>query len=145
MFAPNGFLPSTVVHARMYDEEGRLKAVRPGPGPHTDGDGGIAEANSLYATDAEFFGEIAPFLKRNRLADAQRRNYIIQPGGACIYFKEDPQLADPYDHNRVQYTDMPSERESFGHNSMDGTKLGEPNGRAFTVGAPGALPRGSGR
>ena len=145
MFAPNGFTPSTVVHARMYDEEGRLKTMRPGPGPHTDGDSGISEANSLYATESEMFGTVTPFLKKNRIADAKRRNYVIQPGGACIYFKEEQMLADPYDHGRVQFTDMPSERESFGHNSMDGSKLSGSTGRPLSVGAPGALPGGSAR
>lgn len=140
MFVPNAFVPSTAVHAMLYDEEGRLKSYRVGPGPHTSSsdDPGIAEANSLFATDAELFGTITPFLKKSRLADAQRRNYVIQPGGACLYFENDPKLADPYAHGRVQFT-APSERESFGHNSLDGSKFGEPNGRALTVGAGGNI------
>ena len=53
MFVPNGFIPSNANRTREYDEEGRLRETRIGPGPHTDGDGGIAESNSLFATDAE--------------------------------------------------------------------------------------------
>jgi len=129
MFIPNGFLPSSANRRREYDEEGRLRETRIGPGPHTDGDGGIAESNSLFATDAEMFGAISPFLKRNRIRDVRRRNYTIQPGGACIYFEGERSLPDPY--ARV---DMPSEQESFGHNTQPGGWSQSPDqGRAFTV------------
>ena len=110
-----------------------MRETRIGPGPHTDGDSGIAEANSLYATDAEMFGSITPFLKKNRIKDARRRNYVIQAGGACIYFEG----SDPYgEKSRV---DFPSEKESFGHNSMDGNKLAQGSGRSFSMGRRGDL------
>ena len=144
MFIPNGFTPSTVNHATMYDEEGRLKSFR--INSRNDDDAGIAEANSLYATNAEMFGTITPFLRVNRIADAQRRNYVVQPGGACIYWQEDPRLEDPYLHGRVQFTG-PSERESFGHDSQPGgPKSGsDQRGRAFTVGEAGRFSQGPGR
>lgn len=120
-----------------------MQKVRVNSKTASSDNGGIAEANSLYATDAELFGTISPFLKRNKLADAKRRNYIIQPGGACIYFENDPQLADPYDHNRVQFT-APSERETFGHNTQPDGSVDHRNGRAFTIGnQPGAQNQGS--
>ena len=135
MWIPNGFPPSSA-RTRMYDQEGRLKEFRVDSRGASSDDGSIAEANSLYATDAELFGQVAPFLKRAKIRDANRRNYIVQPGGAVIYFddSEPQQLQDPFGNGRVQFT-APSEQETFGHNSMDGTKLAEPNGRAFTVGS----------
>lgn len=143
MHAPNGFVPSNVIHQTMYDEEGRLKTFR--INSRSDDDSGISEANSLYATDAELFGTVAPFLKKAKIKDAGRRNYIVQPGGACIYFSDDKPLSDPYGNGRVQFTG-PSEKESFGHNSYDGTKFGADNrGRAFTVGQAGRISTGPGR
>lgn len=130
MFAPNGFVPSSHVRKFLYDEEGRLLTHRPAS---QDDNPALAEANSLYATDAEVFGVMPPFLAAAKRRDSKRRNYIVQPGGACIYFEDDRRLADPWDHNRVQYT-APDERESFGHNSMDGTKMSDPRGRALQVG-----------
>lgn len=118
MFVPNGFVPSSAARQTYYDEEGRLRVVN----ISRDSVGGIGESNSLFATDSEMFGAIAPFIKRNKSKDAPRRNYVIQPGGACIYFDPEKLLADPYDHGRVQFTG-PSSRESFGHNSMDGSKM----------------------
>ena len=132
MFVPNPFLPSNAVHMIQYDEEGRLRKVRVNsPGASSD-DGGIAEANSLYATDAELFGSITPFMKRNKLNDSKRRNYIIQPGGACIYFQEDKPLKDPYGGGRVQFT-APSERETFGHNSQSAGHEEGIHGRPFSM------------
>jgi|ERR1700690_372239 len=138
MFVPSPFQPSNATHRFVYDEEGRMRSFRVGPdGAHTQ-EGGVGESNSLFATDAEYFGTITPFLKVNRIKDARRRNYIIQPGGACIYFDGEKVLKDPYNNGKVQYT-APSDQESFGHNSMDGNKLaqGVDGGRAFTVGRPG--------
>ena len=135
MIPPSGFIPSNANRARFYDEEGRLKEFRPGTQGGESDEGAIAEANSLFATDAELFGSISPFLKVNKIRDAKRRNYIIQPGGACIYFEADKELKDPYGGGRVQFTG-PSDKESFGPTSLDGTKMAEPNGRAFTLGNP---------
>jgi len=137
MQIPNGFVPSTAQRQVQYDEEGRMREFRIGPfGGSRGGDGGIADANSLYATDAERFGTIAPFLKRNRIRDAQRRNYIIQAGGAAIYFETEPQLADAWDNGRVQFT-APSDQETFGHNAQsDGYSRGT-GGRSFQVGGRG--------
>lgn len=129
MFIPGKFVPSHVNHQTHYDEEGRLRTFRIGMGE----DGGVGEANSLYATQAEYFGSRAPFIKNNQIRDAKRRNYIIQPGGACIYFETERELEDPYGGGRVQYT-APSDKESFGHNSMDGSKMPNP-GVQFTVGS----------
>jgi hypothetical protein len=135
MYIPNAFTPSTVIHQQMYDEEGRLKSFRIAPSRGAQGEGGISEANSLYSTDAELFGSVAPFLKRNRIVDARRRNYVIQPGGACIYFERPEELSDPYAHGRVQFT-APGDQESFGHNTQPGGFGGQPNqGRSFQVGA----------
>lgn len=143
MFIPGRFLPSSAVRNRQYDEEGRLREVRPGPGPHTDGDSGIAESNSLFATEAEMFGAITPVLKRNRIRDAKRRNYIIQPGGACIYFEAEKELKDPYGGGRVQYTvDMPEAKESFGHGSQPGGPSQGGQGRRFTLGRSGGRDEG---
>ena len=144
MYIANGFVPSSAIRRREYDEEGRLRETRIGPGPHTDGESGIAESNSLFATDAEFFGSITPFLKKNRIRDAKRRNYIIQPGGACIYFENQAQLEDPYGNGRVQYTDAPSAQESFGHNSQPGGPAQGPAGRRFELGG-GVPSRSSGK
>ncbi len=131
MFIPSGFLPSGANKIRSYDVEGRLHESRPGPGGN---DGGIAESNSLFSTEAEEFGSCAPFLKKNKIKDARRRNYIIQPGGACIYFESERRLEDPYDNGRVQFT-APSEQESFGHNS-------QPNARLLT---PGGISKAAGK
>lgn len=141
MWIPNAFAPSSSVHATFYDEEGRLKTFRPGTQGAESDDGSLAEANSLFATDAEYFGQVAPFLRRNKIKDCRRRNYIIQPGGACIYFSEEEPLMDPYGNGRVQYT-APSDRETFGHNSMDGSKLADPNGNRLQVGNRGASTGG---
>jgi hypothetical protein len=116
----------------MYDEEGRLKSFRVNSKGASSDDDGIAESNSLYSTDAELFGTITPFLKKNRIRDAQRRNYVIQPGGACIYWKEDNKLADPYAHGRVQFT-APGERETFGHNTQPDGSVDHHQGRRFTI------------
>ena len=115
MYIPGRFVPSGLTKTIHYDEEGRMREFR----KDSKDEAGLGEANSLYATDAEMFGSRAPFLKVNNIRDARRRNYIIQAGGACIYWEVDPMLAEPYDHNRVQYT-APDSRDSFGHNSMDG-------------------------
>lgn len=129
MFIPSPFIASTVNRQTFYDEEGRMHSVHVGSA--ADGDGGIAEANSLYATDAEMFGTCAPFLKRAKIADAKRRNYIIQPGGACIYWEDPVQLKDLYNHGQVQFSTAPSERESFGHNSSPGPRPVAPNRPPF--------------
>lgn len=143
MFIPNGFTSSSAVRRREYDAEGRLRETRIGPGPHSDGESGIAEANSRYATDAEMFGTISPFLKRNKARDAQRRNYVIQPGGACIYFENEKELEDPYGGGRVQYTDAPTEKESFGHDSMPGGPTQGVQGRRFSLTNRGGGQAGS--
>jgi len=142
MFIPNGFVPSNANRQREYDAEGRLREVSYSSPTQ---DGGIAEASSLFATEAEQFGTISPFLKRNKAKDAQRRNYVIQPGGACIYFREDPELEDPYGGGRVQFT--PTAQESFGHDSQPGGPLQGPAGRPFALGAigDGGSPRKGGR
>lgn len=121
MFIPSAFVSSTANREFTYDAEGRMHPVHVGSAP--DGDGGIAEANSLYATQSEMFSSCAPFLRKNKLADAKRRNYVIQPGGAALYFKTEKKLADIYNHGRVQYSvDFPAENESFGHNSNPGPR-----------------------
>lgn len=114
MQIPNGFLPSKYQKQIGYDVEGRLREFN----ISRESTGGIGDANSLYATDAERFGTMAPFLKRNKAKDAPRRNYIIQPGGACIYFGDQPAPADPYDNGRVQYT-APDPKTSFGHDTAE--------------------------
>jgi hypothetical protein len=130
------------VHQTLYDEEGRVHSFRKNTKSASSDDGGIAEANSLYATDAELFGTCAPFLRANKLRDAKRRNYVIQPGGACIYFKDDAPLKDPYGGGRVQFT-APDERESFGHNTQPDSAIQHPS-ILFDVGGSG-LPRGQGK
>lgn len=132
MYPADSFLPSSTVRRQTYDEEGRLREVRIGPDGSHSQLGGVGEYNSMYSSTAEAFGEIAPFLKAARLRDAKRRNYIIQPGGACIYFESEPPMEDPWANGRVQFN-APSDQETFGHNSLDGSKMGNPNGRPFTV------------
>lgn len=139
MFIPNQFVSSTALRQREYDPEGRLREFRITGGRDSD-DGGIAAANSLYATDAEFFGSMAPFLRCNKARDARRRNYIIQPGGAAIVFNG-PAPAVPPSPLRAL---MPSEQESFGHNSYDGTKFGG-GGAVFNVSDAGPMGRGGAR
>ena len=139
MFIPNQFVPSTAMRLREYDSEGRLREFRITGGRDSD-DGGIAEANSLYATDAEFFGTMAPFLKRNKALDAPRRNYVIQPGGAALVFRGP---APSVVQSPVRQC-MPSGQESFGHNSYDGTKFGG-GGAVFNVSDAGPGGRNSAR
>jgi len=123
---PNGFMPSDVVRRTMYDQEGRLKSFnisRPE-------EGGVGDRNSLFATDAELFGTMAPFLRANKEKDAARRNYVIQPGGACIYFEEEvPPSVLP------SRTEFPTPKTSFGHDSLDATAMVQ-GGVTFTTGIP---------
>jgi hypothetical protein len=125
-FVPNGFLSSEIARRVTYDEEGRLRDINISRGSV----GGIADANSLFATEAEKLGSIAPFLRMNRREDVRRRNYIIQAGGACVYFDPESPEAPPLHKIRPE---VPDPRTSFGHDSMDGTKMarGTPS---FTVG-----------
>lgn len=113
-----GFLPSSQSKQFFFDVDGRVLQSHVSRGD----DPALGEANSIYATDAEKFGTIAPFLKVNRTRDAKRRNYVIQPGGACLYFDTQRLPPDPYDHNRVQYT-APSSQSVFGHDSLDATRV----------------------
>lgn len=126
MWIPNGFVPSSINRTREYDEEGRLREVRHDSKGASSSDGAIAESNSLFATDAELFGTITPFMRVNKLRDADRRNYIIQPGGACIYFDPERPPPDPWDNGRVQFT-APSDRETFGHNTQPSASIEHPN------------------
>ena len=116
MRIPNNFLPSKFQKQIGYDEEGRLIEFNLSR-QHT---GGIGNANSMYATHAEQFDVMTPFLKANKAKDAPRRNYIIQPGGAAIYFgpRRAEAFPDPYGGGRVQYT-VPDERTFFGHNTAE--------------------------
>lgn len=139
MFIPNRFASSSALQRREYDEEGRLRAYRISGG--RDSDAGIAGANSRYPTESEYFDAITPFLKRNRLLDSRRRNYVIQPGGASIIFDRDKM--DPYLASMPLTHQMPSEQETFGHNSMDGTKLSGSGGGVFNVSDSGPAGRTS--
>lgn len=125
MMIPNGFMPSDVVRRTYYDPEGRLKSFnisRPE-------EGGIGDTNSLFSTDAERFGSLPPFLKANKEKDASRRNYIIQPGGAAIYFEE-----DRIEGALPRKTEFPAPKTSFGHDSLDATAMVQ-GGVTFTTGA----------
>lgn len=133
MYVPNGFIPSNASRRREYDEEGRLREVSISSPSQ---DGGIAESNSAYATEAEQFGTIAPFLARNKAKDARRRNYVIQPGGACLYFETPPEYPDYWQNGRVMF-DAPTQKESFGHNSQPGGPTQGPSGRSFSLGREG--------
>lgn len=129
MMVPNGFMPSETARKTYYDSEGRLLEVN-----ISRGDAGrLGESNSLFQTDAEKFSTMSPFLLRNRRKDARRRNYIIQPGGAAIYFDQTGPLPEAPSH-----AEYPPASESFGHNSLDGTKMANA-GVQFTVGIP--VPR----
>lgn len=125
MYIPDRFMPSNLVRQIHYDEEGRLRTFREA-GTRNE-EGGIGEANSLYATDAEHYDRCAPHLRAAKIKDAKRRNYIIQPGGACIYFQQERMPPDPYENGRVQYT-APTSQESRGHNTMDAVIGGPRNG-----------------
>ena len=123
MYIPNAWPPSIAVTRREYDLEGRLMETRPGPGPHSDG---IGVANSIYATEAEEFDSITPFLKKNRREDIKRKGYFIQPGGACMELKKPEDPGPKFEG--------PSYQDSFGHNSQPGGPTQGPNGRPFVVG-----------
>lgn len=123
---PNGFMPSDVVRRTYYDPEGRLKSFN----ISRQEEGGIGDTNSLFSTEAERFGSLPPFLKANKQKDAKRRNYIIQPGGACIYFEDEegaPQAVLP------RRTEFPAPKTSFGHDSLDATSM-VMGGVTFTTG-----------
>lgn len=113
---PNQWLPSKKQHLYSYDEEGRLLEYN----VSRQSTGGLGDTNSLYATDAERFSSKAPFIARAMEKDAGRRNYVVQPGGATIYFDGPAHLSAA---EKVKYT-MPDPRESFGHDSLDGTVPG---------------------
>jgi len=127
MRVPNGFKSSQAARQIQYDEEGRMRDVN----VSRQSTGSVGDANSLYATEAEKFGTVAPFLKANMNKDATRRNYVIQPGGAAIYFDGPAHHED--DRERAEFHDQ---RESFGHNSLDGSKM-VTGGRSFAVGDRG--------
>mgnify|MGYP000898631851 CR=1 FL=1 len=128
MNIPNGFRPSGAARATFYDEEGRLREFNISRGMD---EGGVSSTNSMFATEAEDFGSIAPFLHRAKVKDAKRRNYVIQPGGAAIYFDDEraPELP-----SRQEF---PHPKTSFGHDSLDSTAMAQ-GGVSFTVGIPGA-------
>lgn len=109
MFIPNGFRPSAKQAKYTYDPEGKLREYSESRGST----GGIGDSNSLYATDAEKFGTVAPFLKNSMAKDRPRRNYVIQPGGRSIYFGRQPAPSYPYD-DRPMY-EAGDERDVFGH------------------------------
>lgn len=139
MYIPNQFVSSTAVRRREYDLEGRLREFRISGGRDSD-DRGIASSNSLYSTDAEFYDQMAPFLLRNRRIDAQRRNYVVQPGGAVLVFDGPAPAVAPSSMRTLR----PSEGETFGHNSMDGTKF-RGGGGVFNVSDSGPAGRGGAR
>ena len=113
MYIPNGWKRRDESQRLTYNHEGKLQVEN----LSRQSTGGIGRANSRFATEAEEFDSIAPFLAQNRAVDAERRNYVIQPGGACLYFANEERLAEPYAHNRAQF-DGPDDRESFGHNQV---------------------------
>lgn len=109
---PNQWRASKEQKLYSYDEEGRLLEFN----ISRQSTGGIGDANSLYATDAERFSAKAPFIARAMEKDATRRNYVVQPGGATIYFDGPARVTAA---EKVGYT-VPDPKESFGHDSMDG-------------------------
>ena len=115
MNPPSGFKPSAAVEDRVFDQEGRLHEFNISRG----GVGGIGEANSLYATESEKFGSVAPFLHLNMEKDRPRRNYIVQPGGA-ILFNPEPEVE----------AEFPTRQESFGHNTLESAQ--QPSGTGKT-------------
>jgi len=123
---PNGFVPSDVVRRTYYDPEGRMLSFN----ISRQSTGGVSAANSLLATDAEHFDVCAPFLRRNKLNDAKRRNYVVQPGGAILYFDEDVPGS-----NRRSTAELLDPKISFGHDSLDATRMADTK-VAFTVGSP---------
>jgi len=112
MFLPGGgFVPSKFQKRLQYDPEGRLREYN----VSRSSTGGVAVANSLYATDAERFDSIAPFLAANMEKDRPRRNYVILPGGSALYFGDKPAPADLYGKNIVEQEPIPDPRNFFGH------------------------------
>ena len=83
---------------------------------------------------------MAPFIRRNKAKDSVRRNYVVQPGGAIIVFDGPAPASVPSPLRALR----PSDRETFGHNSMDGTKFGG-GGGVFNVSDSGPAGRGSAR
>jgi hypothetical protein len=136
MLVPSGFLPTREARAIHYDQEGRLRSFN----ISRTGDSGIAETNSLFSTESEAFGAIAPFLKKAKQKDSARRNYVVQPGGATIYFDENgppPEM--------VSRTEFPEDKESFGHNTLSATAMVQ-GGLSFNSGTTGIVvpPNGNG-
>lgn len=118
MFLPNGgFLPSKAQHRYAYDPEGRLREFN----LSRQSTGGISDTNSLFATHAEHYDVVAPFLKANMAKNFPRRNYIVQPGGSVVYFGGRAAPPDPYANNEVQYNApaFPDPKQSFGHNTAE--------------------------
>ena len=126
MRIPSPFAPSSFARRVQYDDEGRMREYRPG----TQGDTGIGDSNSLFATESERFDAITPFLKRSKAAADKAREYVIQPGGACLYkrVEEEPY----YSQRKFEY---PDGRQSFGHRTSDleGTKMAGHQGQFFTL------------
>lgn len=110
MFIASPFVPSSISRTITYNAEGKIRTEdRLNFGRW----GGVGVANSMYPTEAEKFDSMAPFLKAAKERDAPRRNYVIQPGGATVYFD------NPVDMKQAIYgtpatAHIPTDQESFG-------------------------------
>ncbi len=112
MYQPGGWVPSKLATWAGYSPEGRLVQAD----PSRDQTGGAGVSNSLYETDAERFDVVTPFLAKALEKDRPRRNYIVQPGGATIYYGPRPAPRHPYGEPRPLY---PAALDQVGHDSQD--------------------------
>ena len=117
MTTPNRWVPSRAAKLASYDAEGTLHEFN----LSRQATGGVGRYNSLFATEAEAFDSIAPHLAINRAKDVSRRNYVVQQGGATIYFEGPAVVVDPYTGHRTPHP-FPNDRASFGHTRVGGSR-----------------------
>lgn len=109
MRTPSPYFPSPLSRTLTYSIEGKLRVddrVNQGKWP------GMGAANSMYPTEAEKFDSITPFLKAAKMKDAPRRNYVIQPGGAAIYFEGQADMVEAI-YGTPSTAHIPTDKESF--------------------------------
>lgn len=126
MRIPSPFIPSSLSRKMTYNLEGKVQAddrVSQGKWPS------MGSANSMYPTEAERFDSITPFMKAAKLKDASRRNYVIQPGGAAVYFDNPPDMVEAI-YGTPSTAHIPTDQDSFSKGLSQGkpATMGRPMG-----------------
>jgi hypothetical protein len=97
-----------------YDQESRMRTVRLDPGHMSSTD----RENMMFASSAEAYPSLPPFLSMAIQVDRPRRNYFIKPGGQVVFY--DPANPPPPDPTSRRLYTVPSEKVSLGGGTLPG-------------------------